>query len=441
MSRLRVTKNYLALASLQLAGYGIPLVVIPFLSRALGLTVLGQWLYALAIATFIRSIIDFGLDLTATRAISTSDKSAAVISHLFACVVIVRVAIFVCCVTVLLTVGNALVRVPNVLSLALIACVAVFLDLVFPTWLYQGMERMATISIMRVATKCVSALLVTLFVTHSSSVYLVPIFDVATTLVAAAVGVGIAGRRFGLRPVLPSKRAIKQSIRDAFPVFMNNLAVNFYTTINTMVLGAVAVGATVAQYGIAEKVYFAIRGLITPFAQAVFPRLAAIHESEPRRLPKIWRKMGVVMCGVLTVLAFLLIVAAPLLSQFFVHHGDPVLIGTLRTFAVSFPFAFGGAILSPLLIARQMARVVVRITVIGACIGLVCIAPLATLFGAKGAALTFLIVQIYNMTALMIANLSADGRSPLNGRAPSGSPTCEAEGAGKGLYCNKGSAR
>jgi PST family polysaccharide transporter len=55
-------------------------------------------------------------------------------------------------------------------------------------------------------------------------------------------------------------------------IFLSNISISFYTTFNTILLGAISGPVSVGYFAAADKIRTAAQGLINPFQQAMFPR-------------------------------------------------------------------------------------------------------------------------------------------------------------------------
>src|SRR5690606_15347698 len=88
----------------------------------------------------------------------------------------------------------------------------------------------------------------------------------------------IAVARFRLRWVPIGASRVVSELRGSAAVFLAQVSVHAYASANVVVLGVVAGTVAVAQYSVAEKIYSAARGLLSPIVQALFPGLASQFE-------------------------------------------------------------------------------------------------------------------------------------------------------------------
>lgn len=414
MSRLLspvVWRNFYALLILQGGTYLVPLLLIPYLIRALGFDLFGEWMFAMAFVVIARIFVNYGFELTATRQVAAGTLSDPQwLSQLLSNVLMARLAIWIACFLITIIASHALDQVAEIRTLLLLAMFILIGEIIFPAWLFQGKERMGDITGLRLASKLLNLILVILLVREPEDILLIPIIEALANFLSGAAALYLAKRRFGLQFLLPSMHGVRGQMSDGFHVFVSTLAVQFYTTTNVLVLGFLIGPTAVAGYALAEKVYSALRGLLSPFVQAVFPLMARIHGESHVDFSRNYSAILRTLLIVLLISGVLLFTLSGLLIRLLASQPEAQAVQALQVFAISLPFAIG-SFLAPMLVVRHRNARLMRINIIGGIIG-ACLSPvLSWFFAAPGAAGAFLLVQVYNSFALLRANRTggADG--------------------------------
>jgi PST family polysaccharide transporter len=296
-------------------------------------------------------------------------------------------------------------KIDNIRCIISISLLVVLGDALFPAWLFQGMETMGVITRLRMVAKVSNLILVFFIVRGPDNLLFVPAIEAITSVGAAVFSIYIAKRRFGIYVMRPRILGVYDQLRDGGHIFVSIIAVQFYTTINMIVLGLLSGSASVGTYAIAEKVYSALRGLLGPFVQATFPSMARIHDSSYKEFARRYFVILRVLIPLLCIIGLCLFAMARPLIQLASGRDAEEAINTLRVFAIAFPFALG-SFLSPMLVVRGRSATLMWITIVGGLIGAISSPVLSYGYGAPGAAVSFLIVQIYNSTFLVLANRS-----------------------------------
>lgn len=405
-----VLRNLGSLLSLQIGNYLIPLLLVPYLLRVLGFDLFGTLMFSLAFVVVARVCVSYGFDLTATRQVAVARDSGHALSQLVADVVGARMAIWLVCAALLSVLSLVADQIADVRLLILIGLLTLLGEAAFPVYLYQGMERMAAITQARLGAKFANLLLVFLLVKGPGDVMLVPLIEAITTIVGGGIALAMAVKRFKLELVLPSGAGIGAQLRDGWPILVSTMAVQLYTTANSIVLGVLVGPQAVGAYSVAEKVYSALRGLLSPVVQAIFPVMARLHDSARPKFSGVYRGAVRMLVPTLIAVGLALFIAAPWLVAIIAGEPQAEASNALRVFAIAFPFAMG-SFLAPMLVVQQKSSVLMRITLIGGGLALG-LSPLLTVYlGAVGAAATFLAVQIYNTAALLVANRAEETRA------------------------------
>ncbi|MDD5501710.1 MAG: oligosaccharide flippase family protein, partial [Candidatus Omnitrophica bacterium] len=85
-----VFKNFLSLTTLQGVNYLLPLAVLPYLIRVIGIGKFGLIAFAQSLIQYFLIITDYGFSLSATRKISISKDSPEQTSAIFSSVMTVK---------------------------------------------------------------------------------------------------------------------------------------------------------------------------------------------------------------------------------------------------------------------------------------------------------------------------------------------------------------
>ena len=93
-SKKGVVKNVFSLGVVQLCNYVFPFITIPIISRIIGPDKFGVINFAAAFMTYFTLLINYGFDLSATRAITNSNNDPAVRDRIFNQVMLAKIVLF-----------------------------------------------------------------------------------------------------------------------------------------------------------------------------------------------------------------------------------------------------------------------------------------------------------------------------------------------------------
>lgn len=136
-----VAKNYGALVVLQGLNYLLPLLIIPFLERQLGLEKFGLVMLAQYLMAFCVAFADFGFNVTATREISILKAEKGDYSSVYFKVFWARMILLVVVFILLSIIIFSIPRFSVEWHIYLLSYGAVIGQTLLPDWFFQGIEK------------------------------------------------------------------------------------------------------------------------------------------------------------------------------------------------------------------------------------------------------------------------------------------------------------
>lgn len=275
-----IAKNYVALLFIQGTNFILPLIIFPYLVRTLGSEKYGLVMVAQSVALFLTIIVDFGFNISATREVANLKNDKEKLSQFYWNVFSIKLVLII--ITFLLLLG-LIIYVDKFSVDPLIYLFSFGLVLgqaIFPTWFFQGIEKMQVITIVNVAAKLFFTISLFFVVLSPSDYQYVPIFNGLGFVIS-----GLFGFVFSLQYVkfiFPKLSQVKEIIENSSSLFFSNFAVSLYTSSNTLILGFFAGDSMAGIYASMEKLILAIKSLYSPFYQAIFPNLSTKPYDEIR---------------------------------------------------------------------------------------------------------------------------------------------------------------
>jgi PST family polysaccharide transporter len=275
-----IAKNYVALLFIQGTNFILPLIIFPYLVRTLGSEKYGLVMVAQSVALFLTIIVDFGFNISATREVANLKNAKEKLSQFYWNVFSVKLVLII--ITFLLLLG-LIICVDKFSTDPLVYLFSFGLVLgqaIFPTWFFQGIEKMQVITIVNVAAKLFFTISLFFVVLSPADFEYVPIFNGLGFVIS-----GLFGFVFSLQYVkfvFPKLSQVKEIIENSSSLFFSNFAVSLYTSSNTLILGFFAGDSIAGVYASMEKLILAIKSMYSPFYQAIFPKLSTKPYNEIR---------------------------------------------------------------------------------------------------------------------------------------------------------------
>jgi len=401
-NRQKLINNVAWLYALQGLNYVIPLAVLPYLVRVLGVERYGLLAFAQAFAQYFVMLSDYGFNLSATKQVARRRGNREGVSRLFWSILFIKFALMLIGCLVLFVILAAVPRFRADSAVYVIAYVAVPGNILFPLWLFQGMEQMRYISIVSGGARLLSAMLLFICVHHSSDYMLALAIQSGGVLLAGVAALWTALSHFDIDFCRPSRADISQALGDGWHLFVSGAATTLYANTGAFLVGMLAGNVQAGYFAAADKINRGIQGLLAPVTQAVYPHVSLLAVKSRDAALAFIRK-SLIAIGVVSFLPSLLVLLfarAVALLVFGSVNQDCVL--TLRWMAMlPFVIAVSSVFAIQTMIPFGFERQLSRIYVLAGLGSLALSIPLILHYGAAGGGASVLTVEIFVDIAML----------------------------------------
>lgn len=279
-----VLSNFLSLTTLQGISYILPLVVIPYLIRVIGMEKFGLIAFAQSLVQYFMILTDYGFSLSATKTISLLGEHKEKTSAVFSSVMTVK---FLFTAISLVVLGFILYFVPkfkNDWLVYILSFGVVVGSTLFPMWFFQGKEKMIYITVVNVVSGMLYALSIFIFIKDPADYLLVPLLTSLFAIISGILGLYIAFKKFQIRFIIHKYATIKEELKTGWDIFISTLAINAYTTSRIFAVGLLTNNVITGYYSIAERIANVIQTFpMDSFTRAVFPRISNVFAKNKQR--------------------------------------------------------------------------------------------------------------------------------------------------------------
>ena len=419
MSRRRLIENIVSLGALQAASYLLPLLSLPYLARVLGPENLGRMAFAIAFAQIFVILTDYGFNLSAAREISIHRDNPLKVAEIFYSVLLLRFCFALLGFAMLAVLVNTLSSFRLDAPLYLVCYMLVVGNVIFPQWLFQGLEMMKTFSLMQFAARFCAVVGIFFFVKSKNDLLWAALLQSSGAALAGVLTMPLVAKAVNMAgPSGITRDILVERLREGWHVFVAAAAINVYTTGNSFVLGLLTNPLAVGYFHVAEKIVRAAQSVFGPVSQAVYPHISLLAQQNPVQALRFNRKLiiGLGLAG-LAVSLFLHLASELLVRLLFGEAYRPA-AGVLKILAF-LPLI---VILSNVLgiqtaLAFGLRKSYSRVYLAAAPINLMLFIPLAGKMGAQGAALANVLVESF-VTVAMFIFLHRHGKNPLTFEFP-----------------------
>ena len=404
-----VFQNFLSLTTLQGVNYLLPLVVLPYLIRVIGIEKFGLIAFAQSLVQYFMIITDYGFSLSATRKISLCKDCQNQTSAIFSSVMTVKLLLAGLSFLILCIVTYFVHRFRNDWLVYILSFGAVIGNTLFPVWFFQGKEKMGYITLINVIGGISYAICIFIFIKGQRDYLLLPILNSLLFLISGIMGLHIAFSKFKLEFIFQKYADIKNELKTGWDIFISTVSINAYTTTRIFAVGLLTNNAITGYFSLAERIANFIQTFpMDSFSRAVFPRISKVFARNQKRALAIMQRIQLGITSGFVVSLPIAYFIAPWIIRFACGSAHQEAISTLRLLLVAVFFVGANAFRVQFLLVCGKPDFYAKIHVAAAVVCSPLIFLLIQEFSYIGAALATVLTEagVFAITIITIRKLS-----------------------------------
>ena len=266
---MKVLKNYAYNLSYQLLVIILPIITTPYVTRIFSSDDLGIYGYFNSIVTYFILLATLGVANYGTKEISGNRKE---IKKNFWGIYTLQfgAALLSILLYILLCMGISTMQNPVAYILGL-SLVSKGLDI---SWLFQGLEDFRKITARNITVKLVGVSAIFLFIKSASDLYLY-VFLLTAFELLGQLSMWVPAREFIGKPHFDLGYA-KHHLKPIILLFLPQIAISLYVTLDRTMLGALASTRDVGIYDQALKLVNILLTLVTSLGSVMLPRVSSL---------------------------------------------------------------------------------------------------------------------------------------------------------------------
>lgn len=367
--RHRLVKDSLVLLGVQISGYVLPLITLPYLTRVLGPTNFGLTALGTALVLYFCVITEYGFAVTGTRRLAIVRDDPALVSRVYSAIMACRLILTGLCflvLTVLIVTVPALRRYWGVYLVSFLQVLGWCLS---PNWLFQGLQHIRFIAYSDYAAKVLSVGLIFLWVRQRSDYVIAAALQSGGFLMSAVIGLVIVFGVLRVRLVWPAISEMRQALVEGWPVFFSMASLNVMSSSNTMILGAISSPEQVGLFSAANRLIIAARALTNPITNAVYPHLSRLVSQSRKEAIGMLRKRLFWTAAPFFVISVGMVLFSPLTVRLlygkdYAETGSLLRIMSLTPFVHSVSMCFGTYYMLAFGYEKAWAKIIIRMVVL-----------------------------------------------------------------------------
>ena len=255
----------------------LPLLMIPYIARVLGIYNYGIFAFAIGLTNLCCVLTDYGFNLSITPRIAKSANRKKHINNILGAVFSIKLMLFFIASLFIVIYAFETIQYKDYKVVFFLLIIAIFGQTFQALWFFQGIEKMTLYGFWLLISKLFYILLVLLTV---RSIHDLPwlVFSYGVSQVSAMlVGLYLINR-IGFWPSVVSVRSCIKVFKQSTDFFWSRASFSTYGICGTVFLGMFGSANQTAYYSAAEQIYKALQSIMTPIGQVLYPLMARTRD-------------------------------------------------------------------------------------------------------------------------------------------------------------------
>ncbi|ARV15114.1 oligosaccharide flippase family protein [Polaribacter sp. SA4-12] len=345
-SNKKILENFSYLTILQMFSLLFPFITYPYLIRILGFNVYGSVIFAQTIAVNIAVIINFGFNISGTKDIARNRDNLTNLSKIVSSIYSIKFFLWFACLLVYFSIIYFVPFLRKDWLLYIISFFLTFNELLFPTWFFQGLEKMKYITFINISVRLLFVIAIFVFVKEKTDYLIVPTLNVIGALIGGLTALYVVFVKEKISFIKQPYLVLKSFFIDSFPLFISSLSIQIYVNVSKLLVGAFLGMTEVTIYDLAEKITIVFKVPINMISQATFPKIS--REKKVSFINKVmFITVGFTVVSFLCLFFFIEDVIYILTGEYSLEAKKIVLILSLSSILVAFNIFLGSNRLIP----------------------------------------------------------------------------------------------
>ena len=284
----------------------VPLIVVPYLIRVIGVENYGIVSYAKAICYYFRIIVEYGFMITGVQLIAQALGDVNKESERYSTIITIQIALAIIGFLVYLVIVFSFQELKSHFLVYLYSYGLVVANIFFALWYFVGKEKVIFLNIINFISRLLFLVSVLFLIKNPEDYYLVPLLESGALFIGGLVSVTIVVKKFKIKYIFPTLNKLRYYLKEGWYLFVSNLSISLYRSLNIVILGLFADNTAVGLYSAGEKLIKTFQTILNPITQTLYPYISRITVKSKESSLKAVKYIVYSIIGVSTAIVALL---------------------------------------------------------------------------------------------------------------------------------------
>ena len=379
-----------------------PIILIPWLSRALDSESFGFYMYTVAFGAWLSIFIDYGFGFSGTRLIAQNSKDpkyiCVILNDLIAAKILISIlVIFICFIFYFISpIFNN-----NFLWLIIGSAVGILTSFV-PLYYFQGMETLRKLGLIEASINLLNVLLFMLLVKEMNDLKYLFILMIMPRLLIVICSYFVIQNEINFSLKIDFSRGIT-ALSDGFYFALFQISNGIYSSFNIIFIGFFVSPTLVGIYATCERLIKVAITFIGQAAHIVFPRVIVLSNENKIKMNELRKKSfyAFSFLGISFVIIFF--VSSDILGSFLLPNNKLQFASTLRYMCLALlPISIATVYYYQYFLLNNNERHLSYIMIFGVCFNFIVGYFMVINFGIIGMAITWISIEFLILISCII---------------------------------------
>ncbi|MEW5179962.1 O160 family O-antigen flippase, partial [Escherichia coli] len=288
---MSLKKNVIYLVLMQAVNYIAPLVLVPYLTRILGVEKYGVLGLAITVSQYLILLTDFGFNFTASRKIAQFKDSKVRVSQIFWTIISAKFLMMIVSFGLIVPFVVFSEKLNPLKWEIFLVSLSVVASVIIPSWLFQGLEKVTVFSGINIFSKILIVPLVFIFVKSKEDLLIACLLQGGVQVFSGIISILYVkyNKIISFKVVRP--KLIFIYLKESLSVFLGNLSISLYTLSTPLVLALMGTTYQVGLYSATDRIRGAAIGIFIVVGYAIFPRVSYLFKKNPLEANVLLKKI------------------------------------------------------------------------------------------------------------------------------------------------------
>ncbi|WP_429140931.1 oligosaccharide flippase family protein [Aeromonas veronii] len=304
------------LSIFQMLSLVFPLITYPYIIKVIGDELYGSILLGQGVAYFLSAFVSYGFNLSITRDISLNKEDIVFVSKIYTATILCKSLIFIP-VIIMFGIYGYLTVLPEKQMLFFLCAGPLVYELLFPTWLFQGLEKMKYITVVTVISRFILLLSIFSFVKEEADAKLFALINISFYIASGLFAQYVAFSSLAVRFVRVKLSFCLQAFKNGYAIFLSTIFIAMKDRLNVIIVGSIFGPQQVVIYDLAMKIVSVISIPQNIIFSAFYPSVV-----KDRDIGKI-KKLGALITFINTIIVIGVFAILPYAYSYLIGESYP----------------------------------------------------------------------------------------------------------------------